>query len=111
MAAIEVLEGVHSDECEAVYEELWGPADRFVREHWPLISAVGEALLQRGRLTGREVREIVEAAKLQGACSETRSPNDIPKRRRAVTTTNDVELWTRLRGSSIPIAITQATSV
>jgi hypothetical protein len=40
-----------------------GRASRLLNENWPCVEAVAHALLVRNRLTGREVRAIVNAAK------------------------------------------------
>jgi ATP-dependent Zn protease len=47
--------------------ELWGEARALVDEKWPHIEAVAKALLKRERLSGDEVRELIESVEAQVA--------------------------------------------
>ena len=68
------LEDIAADRVDAIEEryeallaKLQGEAHDLVEERWPHVEAVAEALLERGALSGAEVRRIVEGVERRGS--------------------------------------------
>jgi hypothetical protein len=53
------------DQRQRAYEDAFAWARAAVREHWPSIDCIAAALLERGELTGSELREILSGLRFR----------------------------------------------